>query len=607
MDFEIILVFIVLGVTILLFLTEWFPIDKIAFLIIVSLVLLGLTKPEEAISGFADPATVTVLSLMIIAISLEDNGVIEWLTNGIKKVSILPLILITPAFMLISATISAFISTTAVVIIFIKIVSQLATKYNFSSSKLLMPISFAGILGGSCTLMGTSTNLIVNSVSQNLGAERLGFFEFTVYGLIFLVIGIVFMAFASRFLPKEKKTDLAGDYKVQEYIFTAMLTAESDLIDKQIADSILKDNPDISIIKLIRNGNVINAPGKYISLKAGDELVMMGQVDDLASFIHQEDLILHKERKSNSQENDIEVEDKEEDEPVPQMKYIELLILPGSNLIGETLRKLRRLSLFGAYPLAVQKRKNIRNTKDRLIRKDINQIRIKPGDRLLLELQDGSINDLERIENVAILNEHDIKKLVPQHKKYITLFTLLAVIGLASSGVLSILASSLTGIGILLLTNCISLEKIYHKVNWQIIFLLAGMIPLGIAMNNTGTDMWISDQFMIILHGQAPMIVLGLIFLFTMILSGTISNNATAIIMTPIAMSVATGFDLPLKPFILAVMFAANFSFFTPIGYQTNALIYGAGIYKFRHFLIIGGMLSFILLIVGTLLLSTLL
>ena len=135
MDFEIILVFIVLGVTILLFLTEWFPIDKIAFLIIVSLVLLGLTKPEEAISGFADPATVTVLSLMIIAISLEDNGVIEWLTNGIKKVSILPLILITPAFMLISATISAFISTTAVVIIFIKIVSQLATKYNFSSSK----------------------------------------------------------------------------------------------------------------------------------------------------------------------------------------------------------------------------------------------------------------------------------------------------------------------------------------------------------------------------------------------------------------------------------------------------------------------------------------
>jgi di/tricarboxylate transporter len=217
------------------------------------------------------------------------------------------------------------------------------------------------------------------------------------------------------------------------------------------------------------------------------------------------------------------------------------------------------------------------------------------------------MRDLERIENVAILNEHKMESSVPLHKKYITLFTLLTFIGLASSGLLSILTSSLTGVGILLLTNCISLEKIYHRVNWQIIFLLAGMIPLGIALNNTGTDAWISSQFITILEGQAPIIILGLIFLFTMIMSGTISNNATAIIMTPIAMSVAAGFELPLKPFILAVMFAANFSFFTPVGYQTNTLIYGTGIYKFRHFLIIGGILSFTLLIVGTLLLSTLL
>jgi di/tricarboxylate transporter len=607
MDLEIILVFGVLAVTILLFLTEWFPIDKIAFLIIVSLVLLGLTKPEEAISGFADPATITVLSLMIIAISLEDNGVIAWLTNGIKKVSILPLIFIVPTFMLVSATISAFISTTAVVIIFLKIVSQLSTKYNFSSSKLLMPISFAGILGGSCTLMGTSTNLIVSSVSQNLGAERLGFFEFSIFGLIFLTIGIVFMTIASRWLPKEKEADLADNYGIQEFLFTVTLTEKSELIGQRLSESILNENPEVSLIKLIRDHKVVNAPGKYVDLRAGDELVMMGTVEDLAPFINQEDFILHSRRgvtPTESQEEEVETD--QPDKPVV-MRYIEMLILPGSNLIGETLRKIRRTSLYGAYPLAVQKRKNIRNTKDRLIRKDINDIRIKPGDRLLLELQDGSIRDLDRLENVAILNEHDIQSVVPLHKKYITLFTLLAVIGLASSGVLSILASSITGIGILLVTNCISLEKIYHRVNWQIVFLLAGMIPLGIAMNNTGTDMWISNQFLNILEGQAPVIVLGLIFLFTMLMSGTISNNATAIIMTPIAMSVAAGFELPLKPFILAVMFAANFSFFTPVGYQTNALIYGTGIYKFSHFLTIGGILSIILLIVGTLLLSTLL
>jgi di/tricarboxylate transporter len=607
MDLEIILVFSVLGITILLFLTELFPIDKIAFLIIVSLVLLGLTEPEEAISGFADPATITVLSLMIIAISLEDNGVIKWLTDGIKKVSILPLILIVPTFMFISATISAFISTTAVVIIFIKIVSQLSNKYNFSSSKLLMPISFAGILGGSCTLMGTSTNLIVNSVSQRLGAESLGFFEFSVFGLIFLVIGIVFMTFASRWLPKEKAEDLSGHYGIQEFLFTVSLTEKSELIGQRLSESILIKNPEISVIKLIRDQKVVNAPEKYMELRAGDELVMMGTVEDLAQFINQEDYILH--GKKNASKTEIVNTGGQTDESTKPvvLRYIELLILPGSTLIGETLRKIRKTSLLGTYPLAVHKRKNIRNTKQRLIRKDINEIQIKPGDRLLLELQDGSMRDLERIENVAILNEHKMESSVPLHKKYITLFTLLTFIGLASSGLLSILTSSLTGVGILLLTNCISLEKIYHRVNWQIIFLLAGMIPLGIALNNTGTDAWISSQFITILEGQAPIIILGLIFLFTMIMSGTISNNATAIIMTPIAMSVAAGFELPLKPFILAVMFAANFSFFTPVGYQTNTLIYGTGIYKFRHFLIIGGILSFTLLIVGTLLLSTLL
>ena len=606
MDLEIILVFAVLGVTILLFLTEWFPIDKIAFLIIVSLIVLGLVEPEDAISGFADPATITVLCLMIIAIGLENNGVIDWLTRGIKKVSILPLILITPVFMLISASISAFISTTAVVIIFIRIVSQLASKYGFSTSKLLMPISFAGILGGSCTLMGTSTNLIVNSVAQNLGEERLGFFEFTVFGLIFLLIGVIFMTIASRWLPKDAKMDPADTFGIQEYLFTVTLTQDSDLVGKKLSDTLLNDNPEISIIKLIRDQNVINAPGKYISLKSGDELVLMGQVDDLAKFIQKDDLILHKKRKLK----DGKVEEPTKNEKPREsaiLKYVELLILPGSNLIGKTLRKVRKSRIYNALPLALQKRKNIRNTKARLIRKDINDIRIKPGDRLLVEMQGESLRDLERIENVAILNEHEIEDTIPSFNKFSTLFILLAVIGLASSGVLSILASSITGVGLLLVTNNISLEQIYHKVNWQIIFLLAGMIPLGIAMSNTGTDAWITEQLMKLLSGQSSIIVLGLIFVFTMLLSGTISNNATAIIMTPIAISIATGFDAPLKPFILAVMFAANFSFFTPVGYQTNALIYGTGVYKFRHFLILGGILSIALAVTATLLLSTLL
>lgn len=603
MELEILTVFIILAVTIILFVTELFPIDKISFFIVVALILCGLTTPQEAISGFANPATITVLCLMILAIGLEENGVIQWLTDAIKKLKILPLVLITPAFMVISAGISAFISTTAVVIIFIKIVSQLAEKYNFSAAKLLMPISFAGILGGSCTLMGTSTNLLVNQIALDLGAEKLGFFEFSVIGMILLAIGIVYMMVASRWLPKDKAADFEHEYAVEEYVFTVSVDTDSELIGKRLEDIEFLNTNGTSIIKLIRDNHTINAPGRYINLKEGDNLVLMSDIDNLEDITKIEGFKFHN--------NKLKKVDEEKDTKKPEkdiaLRYVELLVLPGSTLLGKTMKNLRNMSLEGAFPIAIKKRKNLRNTKERLIRKNIQEINIKPGDRILLELQEKNISQLYNIENTAILNQHDSTPTIPTSKKLITSLILLGVIAIAASGLTTILTASLIGVAGLLLTKSISLEDIYHKINWQIIFLLAGMIPLGIAMNNSGTDLWISENLLALLSGQSPIIILAIIFGFTMLMSGTISNNATAIIMTPIAISVAMGLDLPLKPFILAVMFAANFSFFTPVGYQTNALIYGTGIYSFKHFLILGGILSLLLWVVATLLLSTLL
>jgi|GEM_PF-80858 len=618
MELPILLVFIIIGITVLLFITEFFPIDKIAFFIIVSLALLNLTTPEEAISGFANPATITILCLMIVAVGLEENGVIQWLTDIIKKLKILPLLLITPVFMLISASISAFISTTAVVIIFIKIVSQLAEKYNFSTSKLLMPISFAGILGGSCTLMGTSTNLLVNAISKDLGAEPFSFFEFTQYGLILLAIGVVFMTIASRFLPKDKKEKLEDVYGLNDYVFSLKIAPKSSMIEKRIEEVKVFAENTASILKLIRGNRIINAPGKYVRLRENDTLVLMCDIETIASLTENEDLIIHdqkkltedaaeKEKENSGKKKKSEKDKEREEKEVPSLSFVELLILPGSKYIGKTLRSLRLMTFEGAYPLAIKKRKNIRNSKERLIRKSVNKINLKPGDRLLLEMQENSISKLHNIENTAILNQHEFTSSKSTLQKSTALVILLLMVGLAASGVLTILTASLTGVAAMLLTKSISLEDIYHKINWQIIFLLAGMIPLGIAMTNTGTDMWISENLLKLLTGQEPIVVLGLLFGFTMLMSGTISNNATAIIMTPIAISVAAGLELPLKPFILAIMFAANYSFFTPVGYQTNALIYGTGVYKFKHFVIIGGILSLILWIVATLLLSTML
>ena len=604
MELPILLVFIIIGITIILFVTEFFPIDKIALFVVVALLLLGITTPEEAISGFSNAATITILSLMILAVGLEENGVIQWLTDGIRKLKLLPLILITPAFMIVSASISAFISTTAVVIIFIKIVSQLAEKYNFSSSRLLMPISFAGILGGSCTLMGTSTNLIVNSLAKEAGVESLGFFEFSLIGLAFVTVGVVFMTIASRFLPKDKSKDLQGDYGIDKYVFSIKIKPEASFIGKKIADIDFLTNQNGHILKLIRGNQVIDAPGKYVSIQENDELILLSDISEITDLSSTNEISFNEKQEESNAKNNSEDKPKSDSK---KLTYVELLILPGSEMIGKTIKNLRNMSLQGAFPIAINKRKNIRNTHERLLRKNVSNIRVKPGDRLLVETQTTGISRLNSIQNIAILNEHDYKVGKTTLQKSVALIILLGVIGLAASGVLSILGASLTGVAAMLLTNSISLENVYHKINWQIIFLLAGMIPLGVAMTNTGADVWLSDNLLKLLDGQAPTIVIALLFGFTMLISGTISNNATAIIMTPIALSLAAGLSLPVKPFILAVMFAANFSFFTPVGYQTNTLIYGTGIYKFKHFLIIGGMLSIILWILATLLLSTML
>lgn len=600
MEMPVILVFIIIGVSILLFITEYFPVDKIAFFIIVALVLSQLTTPEEAISGFANPATITILTLMILAIGLEENGVIQLLSDGIKKLKILPLILLTPVFMIISASISAFISTTAVVIIFIKIVTQLSDKYGFSTSRLLMPISFAGILGGSCTLMGTSTNLLVNAIAKKQGVEPFGFFEFTGYGVIFFLIGMVIMTIAARFLPKEKKSNLKLDYAIDSYVFTVKVTKESPFIGKQFGEIPFFNTDDAHVLKLVRNHQVINDPGKYIKLNVDDHLFLLSNLENIQSLLTKNGFVLNEER----QKEQIEVENKKVESEYA-LTYVEILILPGSELVGHTLRDLRLTSFQGAYPLAIKKRRNIRNTKERLIRKSIEEINLKPGDRMLLEMQEHKISNLYKMKNIVVLNEHEFKSEVSNFKRTLALVILLAVIVLAATSVLTILSASLIGVAAMLLTNSIQLENVYQKINWQIIFLLAGMIPLGIAMSNSGADTLISQHLLTLLSGQESYVVLGLLFGITMLMSGVMSNNATAIIMTPIAIALASGLELEVKPFILAVMFGANFSFFTPVGYQTNTLIYGTGAYKFKHFLIIGGILTIVLWLVGTFLLSS--
>ncbi|MDX1327074.1 MAG: SLC13 family permease, partial [Arenibacter sp.] len=354
MTVEIIQVFLVLVTVILLFALEIFPVDKIAFFIIVSLALLGIITPEEAVSGFSNSATIAVLALMILAIAMEENGVVAWLTSGLVRIRGLSVYVMAPLFMVVTASISAFISTTAVVIVFIKILNQLSQRFKVPKSKLLLPISFAGILGGSCTLMGTSTNLIVNSVAKDLGAPSLGFFEFSILGLIFLGASVLYLTIALRWLPWDKDLNLNEEYSIGEYITSVRINSESNLVDKKIEDTFLYDNPEISLLQLIRENRMHNAPGKYVTLKANDELLLMCDINNLSKLNESQHLGINEDPHWMPSEEPKQ----EEDDETPQLDeriFVELLMLPGAALLGKTLGNLRGFMQQDVLPIAIRK------------------------------------------------------------------------------------------------------------------------------------------------------------------------------------------------------------------------------------------------------------
>lgn len=600
MSLEIIILFSIIITVIFLFALEIFPVDKIAFFIMVSLLLAGLISPEEAISGFSSPATITVLALMIIAVGLENNGVIDWLANTMKKLKGLPLFLMVPVFMLIAGSISAFINTTAVVLVFVKIIDELSDKYDIPESKLLLPISFAGIIGGSCTLMGTSTNLIVNAVAIERGVERFKFFEFTWFGAIFLVITIITVSILLRFLPRKRKGDISTDYDLDEFITKGIINKNSRLIGKNINEVFGSEAEDIEVIRLKRRGIVNDHPGKYTTMKEGDQLLLRCSIEQLIKLKDSGDIVIIK----NSDKKSDELFEGNPDILEDDIQLVEILMLPNSPLIGKSIKTVGWYDLHGASPLAIRKRRNLRNPRRRIFDKQSDDIELRVGDRLLVEVTNSDLRELQKMDDISILKQHQDINITTKYKRNIALGILVLVIALSAFSIFPILKSALIGCFLMIFLKCIDLGKIYSQVNWQIIFLLAGMIPLGVAMSNTGADQWISENLLRLFDDKSNLIVIGLLFLVTMFLSGFISNNATAIIIAPIAITIAANLNQDPKPFILAVLFASNFSFFTPVGYQTNTIIYGMGIYRFRHFFLIGGILSIILWITASFLLS---
>ena len=573
-----------------LFVSEKFTVDKTSFFILTSLLVFGIVTPEQAVSGFSDNSVLTILCLMIIAIGLEKNGVVSLMATKIVPMVGWPFWLFLPLLMLFIGLFSSFIATTAVVIIFIKLFNELDKLGKIDKSKVLLPVSFAGILGGSCTLMGTSTNLIVSGISQKSGVGRFSFFEFSLAGIIFLLISIPLIYFLSKQILPKKPTEagLEVPYKYG-YITSVRINEGSVLIGKKVSDTEIWGENDIELIKIQRGYNYLKSALRTEVLQENDILWLDLTIEDLTA-------------KTESLGVNILGVDQNALSETYSNEFHEVIVLPNSRFVNMSIREFDDSLPENVFVKGINSEKN-KNQSTNIISQFFNKKFITPGNRVLLT---GNLTEIQKLANnneLLFSNTVITMPNIPTSKKIISLLAILLVIVLSASNTFSILKSALIGVAVCLFTGCIQLKDAYSGINWQVIFLLAGMIPLGIAMKNTGTDVFIADHLYSVLKSVPTPVIISIVFAFTLLMSGFISNNATAIVVAPIVIAVAAKMNLNPKPLLYAVMFGANFSFYTPMGYQTNAIIYGMGIYKFKHFFIIGGILSLVLLIVASVLL----
>ncbi len=572
MTLEIGLTLLITALAIVMFATEKVRMDAVAILLIVSLAATGLIDSKEALSGFSNSSTITVAAMFILAAGLQHSGALNRIGQMLGRVKS-PLMFL--AVMFVSATVmSMFISNTAVVAVFIPIVLASAHKIGMAPSKALIPLSLVAQMAGLTTLIGTSSNLLVNGIAEQQGAADFGVFDFTLFGLLLLAAGCVYLLLAYRFLPdthmQENDSRSNGHY-VAEF----QVKQDSLLIGQTISDSAMRKEFHAFPLALIRRGEKLSLPA-HQTVQADDVLLIRAEPENLLGLQQQFGLELHDNQDNSHQE--------EQDWVV-----VEAMIAPGSDWAQERLDTLqddgwsRSVQVIG-----VQRRGNI-------VRKQLGRLKFKVGDILLLLVPRKDIDDFRRDSAFIVLAEGE-KPMPNNWRAPFSIFVMLAVVTVAAFEWAHISMTSMMGAVAMVTAGCLSAEAAYKAINWRIIILLAGLLPLGLAMTETGAAQYVVDHTVGLVKDSGPLLALGALYLVTKLLTEFMSNSGVAVLFAPIAISTAKMLGVNPEPFLIAVMFAAGASLMTPVGYQTNTMVYGAGGYRFSDFVKIGLPLNVILM-----------
>ena len=594
MSWEIIFVFILMGFSIISFISEKISPDLTALIVMGVLTTASVLNPTSLLlpdvntllSVFSHPAPLTIAGMFIVSTALEKTGVIQKITFQLERLTRLSYNKFIFILVLIVAAASAFINNTPVVIVLMPVVLSLAKSMNISASKLLIPLSYASILGGTCTLIGTSTNLIASGILVKENYAPIGMFELSAIGLpLILSGGIYLIFFGNKLLPKrETLTAILSEEERKEFITEVYIKKHSKFIGFSYTDSGLINYKSFRLIEIIRNGVVLKGDIKNHILKDGDRLLL-----SCRPLNNLKDFELPNELKENLALISSSVG-----------RVIEGIVAPNSKIIGKTLEEINFRQQFRTVLIAIH-RKGIN------LRKSLNMVRLQEGDTLLLMGSLNAIENLNNSEQIIILDNVKTTKKKRTKKQPIALLIVTSIVVLASVGI-DIVALVISGVAILLLTKCIKPNEAYESVEWSILVIIFGMLSLGQAMISTGASELIASNIINLVPSSITnekiqlYIFLAIIYIITSIFTEFLSNNAAVALMVPIAIGLAVKLGLDPRPFVIATCIAGSASFSTPIGYQTNTYVYSAGGYKFTDFTKFGLPLNIICFLVSILL-----
>jgi di/tricarboxylate transporter len=586
MTWEIAAVLALVVGAIVCFVREKIPPDVVALSLFVIIAASGLVPTKDAFAVFSNPAPITVAAMFVLSAALIRCGALDYLSGGLEKAAILPYQIV--IFLLVSlvAFVSAWINNTPVVVVFVPVALGLARRMKIPASKFLIPISFASVLGGNCTLIGTSTNLVVNGLLVDRELEGLGMFELASVGVPAAVIGALYLAlFGRRLLPaRESLTSILSEDERREYMTEAFVPSNSPLIGKSLRTAGLIKARGFRVIEVVRDGVAIHVDPVTTALEEGDRMILACRPSGIAHARSMPGF-------------DFTAEAGLEQIAAHEGVVFEGAVAPNSEIIGQSISELNFRQRFRVIVLAIHR--GGENVRDKL-----ETLPLQMGDILLMMGTEQAVNGLRSGNDIILFDRPPLPSLSRHKRIPLVLATMTAVILGETFDLMPIHLGAIAGAVLMCLTGCIKPKEAYESIEWNLLFVIFGMLTLGVAMQQTGAASWLAQNVVtgvghIISGDHKPMVMLGCLYLVTLILTEILSNNAVAALMVPIALGIAAEAGLDARPFIIAVTIAASAAFATPIGYQTNTYIYGIGGYKFRDFVKVGVPLNVLCFIVA--------